>query len=193
MEYESNSINKREKREPVVNAPATRVKKTGFQKIASTVAKNVEENDVKGRIVNDIVLPMILDMVNTGLAGMFGIDPRRSRSTLDSIVTTARSSRYWNASNGKTVETTNRTVRTVYDYDDCLYPTKQDAENALRDLDACMEKYNVVKVADLLETSRILPNSTDYNYGWYNIRDAKIIHTVDGWVLRMPEPQPLDK
>jgi hypothetical protein len=178
---------------PVVSSPAKRQKKTGIQKIAQTVSSNLEKNDVKGKIVNDIILPMVLDMVNIGLAGMFGIDPGRSRKTLDGVVSTVRSSSYWGASNKKEyVETTGRVTRSVYDFDNPIYSTLGDAEEVVRSLQACLEKYQRISVSDILQLSNIIPSSVDYKYGWTSLNGVDIVHVAEGYMLRMTKPVPLD-
>ena len=178
------------KLQPVVSSPVTKHKKTGFQKIAGIVSDNIEKNDVKGRIINDIILPMILDMVNTGLSGMFGIEPTKSRRTLDSIVSTARSSDYWKAGNNK--QPVARTTRSAYDFDNPVYSTLADAETVLRNLVACAEQYGQISVSDILELSGTVPSSTDYKYGWTDIHNVDIVHVAEGYMIRMPRPVPLD-
>jgi hypothetical protein len=178
---------------PVVTGTVKQQKKTGLQKIAGIAASNLEKNDVKNRIINDIVLPMILDMVTTGLAGMFGIDATKGRKALDGVVSTVRSADYWNRSNntGK-IETVNATVRSVYDFDNPIYATLGDAETVVRNLNAYIDKYQKVSVADILELSAIVPKSTDYKYGWTTLANVDIVHVAEGYMIRMPKPSPID-
>lgn len=177
------------KLQPVISGTVTTRKKTGLQNIGSIVYDNLQKNNVKKHIIDDIILPTILDIVNTGLAGAFGLEPTRTRRTLDSVVSTVRSSEYWNASNskGSTV-----VVRTAYDFDNPVYSTLSDAQTVLENLIACADHYGQISVSDIMELSAKVPSSTDYKYGWKNLNNVDIVHVTEGYMIRMPRPTPLD-
>jgi len=182
----------RQQRQPVVSGTVRTVKKTGVRGITEAVKNNVRNSNVADRIVHEIIFPAVLDGVNTGLAGILGIDPARLKNVSNSVISTAKSSSYWNAGN-RVVEAPGRTIRTdIFKYEDLVYSTRGDAEAVLRDMDACVEQYRSVSVADLLQSSGELPSSADFRYGWTDLKEAAVVQTSDGYMLRMPRPKPLD-
>lgn len=191
--YESNSDASKEKKKDIqpiaLKGEIVKTKKTGLQKIASTVSDNLEKNDVKGRIINDIILPTILEMVYTGLSGMFGIDSAKLRNTTRSVVNTVKSSDYWNAGNN-TKEPTKR-YRTVYDFDNPVLSMKADAEDFLMNLEGYFDQYRVITVSDIRQLLGQVPTSSDFNYGWRSMNDICIVHVAEGWMIRMPRPEPI--
>ena len=54
-----------------------------------------------------------------------------------------------------------------------------------------MDEYNIVRVADLYDLVGVTGNFTDNNYGWTNIRNAKIVRVHDGYKIDMPRALPI--
>ena len=54
-----------------------------------------------------------------------------------------------------------------------------------------MEEYSFVRVADLYDLVGVTGLFTDNNYGWTNIRNAKIVRVRDGYKIDMPRALPL--
>ena len=71
---------------------------------------------------------------------------------------------------------------------------RADAEEILRTMDDICEVYDFVSVADLYDISGLDTKPTDNNYGWTKtgVRDARIVRTMDGYLLKFPKPMPLD-
>ena len=59
-------------------------------------------------------------------------------------------------------------------------------------MDEIMEEYHIVRVADLYDLVGVTGDYTDNNYGWTNIRNAKIVRVRDGYKIDMPRALPLD-
>lgn len=68
--------------------------------------------------------------------------------------------------------------------------TKQEAMDAVRQLDDIMSLFHMVRVADFYDTCGITPASTDHNYGWTDISDIRTTQLADGtWRITMPKPE----
>jgi hypothetical protein len=76
--------------------------------------------------------------------------------------------------------------------DDLYVETKRDGDIVLETLDGIMEEFQVVTVADLLDTLELQSDYTDNNYGWTNLAKTSITRTPDGYKINMPRPESLD-
>ena len=85
-------------------------------------------------------------------------------------------------------------MRTNRQYADVIVDDRADAEEILRTMDDICEVYDFVSVADLYDISGLDTKPTDNNYGWTKtgVRDARIVRTMDGYLLKFPKPMPLD-
>lgn len=79
-----------------------------------------------------------------------------------------------------------------FEYDDILFETRGDAELVLEQLEEAIANYDVASVADLYDLAGITcRNYTANNYGWSDIRMAKILRGPDGYVLQLPRAKPI--
>ena len=78
-----------------------------------------------------------------------------------------------------------------YSYDDIVLESRGEAEAVLSRMDEIMDEYNIVRVADLYDLVGVTGNYTDNNYGWTNIRNAKIVRVRDGYKIDMPRALPI--
>lgn len=86
-----------------------------------------------------------------------------------------------------------RPRRDSYSYDDILFTNRGDAELALDKMYELLQRYNIVRVADLFELADQTCVSTDYNYGWTDLSSVKAVAVAGGkWMLTMPRAMPLD-
>lgn len=71
-------------------------------------------------------------------------------------------------------------------YQDIVYETRADARDVLDSMDEILETYDTVSVADMYDLSGLSCDHTLNNYGWTDIRNAKIVPVSDGYIIRMP-------
>lgn len=83
-------------------------------------------------------------------------------------------------------------VRSGYDYDDVLVPTRGDAEEIIMQMDELISKYGIVSVADLYDLVGVACNYTDNKYGWTDIRTAEPMRTRDGYTIKLPRAMPIN-
>lgn len=82
--------------------------------------------------------------------------------------------------------------RKRYNYDEILLDSRGEAEEVLVKMDEIVDKYGTISVADFYELVGVSGNYTDNKYGWTNIRDAKVIRTRDGFIIKLPRAVPLN-
>ncbi len=75
-----------------------------------------------------------------------------------------------------------------FEYDDIIFTTRADAELVLDQLDSAIASYGVVSVLDLYDLAGITCQNgyTAKNYGWTDIRNAKVVRIRDGYILQLP-------
>ena len=76
-------------------------------------------------------------------------------------------------------------------YQDIIFETRADAKDVLDSMDEIMETYDRVRVADMFDLAGLTCEHTLNNYGWTDIRSAKIVPAADGYRIKMPRALPL--
>lgn len=79
-----------------------------------------------------------------------------------------------------------RNRRPSYDYGEIIFQSREAALYALNHLQKCIEKYDRASVADLNEAAELSSTYTDQYHGWYDLRNAGVYATADGWVIDLP-------
>lgn len=75
-------------------------------------------------------------------------------------------------------------------YEDIVFETRPDAKDVLDSMDEIMETYNFVRVADMYDLAGLTCEHTLNNYGWDDIRSAKIVPVGGGYIIKMPRALP---
>lgn len=192
MEYKSNSHKTRtlqaKKLEKVVSGKVRTKKKTEFQKLSETFFSAEDFENAKSYIFLDVLIPTlkktILDIVNVVL---YGDGYETKRGTTASKISYRKY--YDEASEGFNYRTTR--ARNNYNFNDIIFDNRGEAEDVLLRMDELLMYYEMVSVADLYELTGIQGRYTDNDYGWTNLRDACVVRTRDGYLLKMPKIQPL--
>lgn len=180
----------------VVRGPV-KTKKNEIRKFTDIfIAEDI--NQVKEYLVHDVLIPAVkntfYDVIVGGLKmSLFGgrgggLSGHRAAADKVSYRDYSRDSRdddYRRHSSSR--------ERTVFDYDDIVLATRGEAELVLDRMDEIMEEYSVVRVADLYDLVGVSGPHTANNYGWTNIRNAKVVPVRDGFVIRMPKALPLSR
>lgn len=183
----------RKKIDKVVTGTAKR-KKNEIRKITDIFAPG-DMSSVTEYIIMDVIVPatkkMISEVVRNGIDMiLYGESGRNNKGPSDKI-----SYRNYYSSNdsNKSYNSSNR-VRSVFDYDNIIIPSRQEAEEVIRRMDEIIETYQTVSVADLYDLCGITDhNYMNQRYGWMNIRTAEAIRVRDGYVLKLPRALPLDR
>jgi hypothetical protein len=175
------------------------IRKPSTVKKAARKFLSDDVGNVKDYIVDDVVIPGIkgaimgaLDMALNGGRGGYSYGP--SRGGRSRRVDYGR--RYRDDDRRDRVERRER--RDHYEGrgwdDEVIVDTRVEAEEILKALDDIIERYSYARVADLYELAQISVGN-DYtlnNYGWSDIRAAKVVKVRDGWLIDMPRAIPLD-
>lgn len=191
-EYPNNSHSARENATPsdkkmgkVVTGAAKTRKKSEAKKLASTFLPD-DVASVKSYILMDVVIPgiknAIADVVSIMLFGEAGrIGGKKGNGSKVSY------QRYYDDRRDDRRDYARPRSAGGFDYDDIIFESRGDADLVLDQLDAAINQFGLVSVADLYDLAGITcPSHTANKYGWTDIRYAKVVRIPDGYILQLP-------
>lgn len=82
--------------------------------------------------------------------------------------------------------------RVADDAREIIFDTRVEAEEILDQLIELTSMYKVATMRDLLSCVGERPNPTHEDWGWYDLRGARIHRVGGGYLLDLPRPEPLD-
>ena len=174
-----------------VSSPVIQRKPTAFEKFADSFIKR-DLNSIKDQIWKDVIWPRIrgtlmesLDMILPGTSDRSGGRYRSSNGATYTNYNDAYRDRRDYSKEDRTRTANN------FGYDNIIFKTRSEAEDCLEQMDAILDKYQLVSLQDLYDYCQLTCPSTYSNYGWDNINSAHIVATSDGYMLKMPKVIPL--
>lgn len=195
-EYKSNShkskeqntsVVEREKVEKVISGTVKTKKKSGFRKFFGNFVAE-EGADLKSYIVKEVVIPSVKKAISDTIDMMLYGDSRRGSRTNASKIS-YRS--YYDRPYDDPRPRTDSLARSGYSFDDIILESRGDAEQVISQMEDLIETYGMVSVADLYDLVGISCDYTGNKYGWTNIRNAEVVRTRDGYMLKMPKALPI--
>lgn len=78
--------------------------------------------------------------------------------------------------------------RSRYDVDEIIFDNRADADAVLDILCEELDRYDQVSVGDFYSACDLSPNAGDFNYGWVDLRNARIEPRRGSWVIILPRP-----
>ena len=164
-------------------------KKSEVRKLADIFVADDVAN-VKGYIVNELIIPTvkntISNIVRDGIDMLLFGSPRRDNKPRGAIghVDYTKYSR-------DEPRSVNNSRAAVYRHEDVVVDTRGEAEEVITQMEAVIETYGMVSVADLYDLVGISGNYTDHKYGWTNLHNAEPIRVRDGYLIKLPKALPL--
>ena len=148
-------------------------------------------------VVNDILIPEAKNILSEVIRGgsdmiLYG-EQQAGRSRLrnnqgNSFISYNKGSQ----SNRRAPRDTKMLGRTVHNFDDILFDTKGDAEEALKMLRERINEYAETTVADLYELAGITGSFADHKYGWDDLSTARTARDRSGgYLILFPKTIPL--
>lgn len=84
-----------------------------------------------------------------------------------------------------------REARANHIFDDIVLESRVDAERVINGLYDLLNQYELVTVKDLYSLLGVSSTYTDLNYGWTDLRGSDIVRVTQGYLLKLPKPQPI--
>lgn len=184
---------------PVVEAPVIHKKPTFIQKMKDVFVGG-EFKTVAASITAEVLLPAIRDtIVNVTTKGVermiYGNNPPPNRP-LSGLGSTSRilynnpGGRYSPRPQGF-MPGESRHVRPQGAMGDYILDSSADAEAVLAQMQDIIDTWQCVSLADFHALLDLPSSYTDQNWGWTSLRFFDIQQTRDGWLLRLPNYEPL--
>ena len=179
-----------EKRAERVVEDGERVKKAGGFKLfmRELIAPDVE--NMRDYVRRDVLIPTIKKTA-WDLMDMLIYPEGSARKRDKSMASKTSYTNYYDTQRrGRDDEPPPRRTRTGWDYEDEVL-TRGAAEAVLMRMEEILDRYEIVRVADVNDLIGIDGKYTDNNYGWTDISTAKVERVRDGYVLKLPRAMPL--
>lgn len=180
----------KKKVEKVVTGTVKVKKKNGFNKFVDAfVADDI--SNVKSFVITDVLVPAVKKVISDAIT-----------TTIDMLLYPGGSGRrtpgyradkvsYRDYTNGnRPVDT--HSSRSFYSNSNIILSRRSEADEVLNQMDAIVESYGHVTVADLYDLIGKTCEYTDYKYGWTDMRNARVEQVRDGYLLRLPKALPID-
>lgn len=195
-QVEENQVETKKKVEKVVTTTAVK-RKNGVRKFADSFISEDAAN-VKSYVVSEVLIPAlkkaISDIVTDGIDMILYGSSGKSRQ--NSTKTSYISYRNYSDPRDKkySYRETSRSTNAGYSYDDIILSTRSEAEEVILAMSELVETYGVASIADLYDLVGVSGNFTDNKYGWTkaNIRNAEVVRTRDGYLLKFPRARLID-
>jgi hypothetical protein len=184
---------------PVVSGGAVRRKKSLRRQFSDTFFAGSFKTSAH-YVVLDILLPevknLVLDVITGGFEKLIFGDSRRRGSTTPQSGNMGYVS-YNRYSSGPSRQTgparaISRTARARHQFDEIVLDERAEAEQVIDQLFDLVSKYGSATVADLYELVGLASTHTDHKWGWEELMGAGVSRVRGGYLLDLPEPEPLD-
>lgn len=188
--------------ERVVSGEARRKKPSLAKQFKDTFIAGTMRSTVR-YVALDVLLPMakdtIVEVVEQGITKLIFGDSRRYRGSsappsgptgyinYSRISTGPMGSRM-----GSSSRALSRRARAAHDFDEIVLDSRTEAEEVIDRLFDLVSRYESASVADLYELVGLTPAHTDHKWGWTDLRGAGVSRIRDGYLLDLPDPDPLD-
>ena len=196
-EFPSNSHESKKKNLSTTVTGAKIKKKSDIAKFADVFITE-DINSVKNYVIVDVLVPAIKkaisDIVTNGIDMILYGESGNPSHTKNSISSKISYTPYYKMSSSSQKEQPSASrPKTVYDYDDVLFPSKGAAEKFLLDMDAVIREYGLISLADYYDMAHVTSQHTTNKYGWTDLREAKVVgNPRTGYTIKFPKPGPLN-
>lgn len=166
-------------------------KKSDLYRLADVfIAEDIRS--VKSYALMEVIIPAVkkalYDVICDSTGMILGEDKRDTRRGGNSSYVSYRS-----YSDDRSRRRTDETrYNNNFDREDIVYESKGEAEAVLERMDACLDQYGVVKVADMYDAAGLTAPFTANKYGWTSLRNAETVRVRDGYIIKLPKAMPLD-
>lgn len=193
----------RPKIEPITSAE-TRRRKRGVGKQFKQTFINGNARSAVEYVVTDVVVPAVRDTMfeafQSGLERLiYGESARPRRGGTTSGYPAPGKFNYANISTAKPSahqpqqRMISRRSRSQHDFGEIVIATRREANEVIESMFEYLSRYGSVTVANLYALTDIQGSHVDTKWGWTSLQGSKAVPTRQGgYVLDLPEPEPLD-
>ena len=179
-----------EKREKIAAVAKAKVVTKKKNKLLSSFISD-DAVSIKDYIVDEFLIPLVQKTIcdifeEIPKTIFYGKSGRRRSSNSDRVSYTKYSSRRDRDRDYRDRDRDSYRRTDIFDSTDIVFDSRGEAEKVLAVMDEIMQEYEIVRVADLYDLAGVSCDFPANDYGWTNIRNARVVHVRDGWVIEMP-------
>ena len=173
----------------VVSGKVSRKKKTLVQKMAGGFF-SADLSEVAGYVIDDVLLPAFKKLVWEGIANgaemlIFGeVKTKKSKNGF-----TNYGKYFREESKGRSRD---RKSRSRGEFDDLIFEDRWEAQDVLDSALDYLDQYDEITVADIYEMAGEDYDHVDTQYGWDNLKGARVVRSRDDYILELPRPYKLE-
>lgn len=187
--YKENQETSEKRVEKVISGTA-KTKKNEVRKFRDVFISE-DISNVKSYVLMDVLVPAIknaiVDIVTDGVNMIFGTGSGRKNTSRANYVSYRDYSR-------ESRRDDSRASTGRFNYDDILFPSRGEADAVLEQMDAIIEEYGYVTVADMYDMADLTAPYTGNRYGWTSVRRAEIVRVRGGdYIIKLPKAMPIDR
>lgn len=166
-------------------------KKTGFSKFADVfLAEDIAS--VRNYVFTDLIVPRIKETA-VDIFESFVMGKRTGHRRSSSGGTTSISYQKFYEKPSHKASVIDTVSRSVYAYETITFTDARDATEVLEALEAALEEYNSVSVADFYSAIGQKANATDTKYGWESLSGARVrCLGPNSYTIEFPKARPID-
>ena len=180
--------------EKVIQGEAIQRKKSVGTKIKE-VFTGEDAKSVGAYILFDVIIPaakaMLADAASQGAERILFGDSRRTRSSSGGRQGYTSYNKMYGQPQQSKPEISNR-GRATHNFGEVILASRGEAEDVLDRLTALIDSYAVATVSDLYDLVGITGNFTDDKWGWYDLRGSTVTRVREGYLINLPQTQPVD-
>lgn len=83
-------------------------------------------------------------------------------------------------------------ARARHDFDEIVLQSRAEAEEVIERMFDIVGRYDTATVSDLYDLVGIRPSHVDHKWGWSDMRGAGVVRVRDGFLLELPDIQPME-
>lgn len=178
----------------VTSSPAIRRKK-GMGKQFKSIFFGGDAKSALQYSIYDVIIPaakeMMVDAVREGFEKLVMGTSRRQRNAPTSGPGGYVSYNRYSMGQPQQPRTVSRASRVRHNFDEIVLETRQEAEDVLDRLYEIIDRFGAASVSDLYDLVGVQSNHADQKWGWEELRGATASHVRGGYLLDLPEPEPL--
>jgi hypothetical protein len=184
-----------------VTSGAVRRKKSLRRQFSETFVAGDAKTAVR-YVVMDVLLPtakdMVVEAVSQGFEKLMFGDSRRSRRSMhpyQGATGHVQYNRYSQDTRSRfsgPQRAMSREARARHDFDDIVLDDRAEAEEVIDKLFELVSQYGAATIADLYELVGLGSTHVDHKWGWLDLQGAGVSRIRGGYLLDLPEPEPLD-
>jgi hypothetical protein len=150
-------------------------------------------------IVQSVLIPaakdMIVDAASEGVQKLVRGDSYRRRNAPTSGATGYVAYNRMSSRDSRVAEpprTMSRNARARHDFDDIVLQSRAEAEQVIERLFDIVGRYDTATVSDLYDLVGIRGSHVDHKWGWTDMRGAGVVKVRDGYLLELPDVEPME-